>query len=163
MSDNMNLVVAVFDDEYEAGDIVDELHEIYSDSVIENSAILVKDEEGEYSYEEFEDVNAKRGTLFGAIAGGVIGLLGGPVGMVLGSAAGAATGGIAANHFDWGFDDRSLEELQAGLNPGTSALIALVKKEGANEVIAELEDMGAEVFRQKLMAEVARELVEREK
>jgi uncharacterized membrane protein len=163
MSNTLDLVIAVFDDEYEAGDIVDELHEIYSDGVIENSAIVIKDEEGEYSYEEFEDVNAKRGALFGAVVGGVIGLLGGPVGMVLGTAAGAATGGIAANRFDWGFDDGSLEELEDGLQPGSSALIALVKKEGAGELATELENMGAKVFRQKLMAEVARELVESEK
>ena len=43
-------------------------------------------------FKETGDVDARHGTLFGAVTGGLIGLLGGPAGVILGAAAGAATG-----------------------------------------------------------------------
>ena len=100
--------------------------------------------------------------MFGAIAGGLIGLLGGPVGVIIGAAAGAATGGIAASKIDMGFPDDTLKELDDGLTPGSSAILALIQHQWVDTVVSKLEKTGAKLFRQALKEELAAQLVEDE-
>ena len=92
-----------------------------------NAALAVKDEDGKTHIYETGDVYPRRGALFGALVGGSFGLLGGPVGMVVGALAGAFTGHTAAGRIDMGFSDSYLEELIQSLEPGTSAVVALVE------------------------------------
>jgi uncharacterized membrane protein/sporulation protein YlmC with PRC-barrel domain len=115
-----------------------------------NAAVLVKDEASKLSLKEIGDVDAKHGALFGAVTGGLIGLVGGPVGAVVGAVAGAATGGIAAKHIDMGFPDAYLKKLQAGLQPGNSALIVLVERKWVEQAMQALADFGGQLMRQTL-------------
>ena len=127
-----------------------------------NAAVMVKDEKGKVKMRETQDVDSKRGAIFGAIAGGLIGLLGGPAGVIVGAAAGAATGGLAANQIDMGFPDDTLKELQGVLTPGSSAILALIQHEWVDRVVEELEKHGASLFREALKEEIAAQLDEDE-
>jgi uncharacterized membrane protein len=98
------------------------------------AAVVVKDQNGEVSIKETADLDARGGRILGAITGGLVGLLGGPVGAVIGALAGAGVGGAAAKRIDVGLPDEFLEEVQAYLQPGTSALIMLVQSHWAQSV-----------------------------
>jgi len=123
-----------------------------------NAALLVKEQDGTTALREIEDIGPRRGTLFGAITGGLIGLVGGPVGMVVGAAAGAITGRAAAGWIDMGFPDEYLEKLQAGLQPRTSAVIALVDAKQIDEVTESLRGFGGQFLRQPLTEDIEAKL-----
>jgi uncharacterized membrane protein len=160
----VELIVAAFNDEQEAKATLKVLKQLEKEEVIflVNAAVLTKNDKGNVSIKETQDVKAGKGALFGAVAGGLIGLLGGPAGVVVGAAAGAATGGVAANKIDMGFPDDALKELQETLTPGSSAILALIQHEWVDRVVEELENAGAALFRQTLKEEIASQLVESE-
>jgi uncharacterized membrane protein len=108
---------------------------------IKHAAVIVKDEDGNIKVEERGDVSSKQGALFGAISGGLIGLLGGPIGVIVSAAAGAATGGVAASKIDMGFSDDFLKRIQEELQPGKSALIAVVEHEMIEDLSYALSDL----------------------
>jgi uncharacterized membrane protein len=95
-------------------------HEFY----FEEAAVIVQDAEGKITYKETGDMKAGKGAGAGALIGGIIGVLGGPVGILAGSSAGAALGAMAAKG-DAGFRDESLKMVGMGLEPGTSAVVAI--------------------------------------
>ena len=121
---------------------------------IRNAAVLVKDEAGEVTIGETQDIDKKHGAIFGAITGGLVGLVGGPVGVVVGAAAGAATGRAAAKKIDMGFSDKYLNKIKDYLQPGSSALIAIVEHEWRSTVASELSRFGGQVFRQGITDEM---------
>jgi uncharacterized membrane protein len=156
----VELIVAAFNEEIKAGEVLTQLKEMDKNGVIAilNAAVMTKKVNGKITVKETEDVDAKRGAIFGAIAGGLVGLIGGPAGVIVGAAAGAAAGGVAANQIDMGFPNEVLEELQESLQPGSSAIIALIQHEWLDRVLAELENYGAKLFRQTLKEELAAQL-----
>jgi uncharacterized membrane protein len=158
----VELVVAAFNDEGKADEVLKTMKQLDQEGTIAvlNAAVMVKKEDGRVSIKETEDVDAKRGAVFGAVVGGLVGLLGGPAGLIVGAAAGAATGGVAAKQIDMGFSDETLQELQEGLQPGSSAIVALIQHEWVDRVVAELENLGARLFRQTLKEEIAAQLGE---
>jgi uncharacterized membrane protein len=156
----VELIVAAFNDESKAAEVLKALKQLQKDEIISliNAAVMVKDAHGKVSVKETQDVRTGQGALFGAVAGGLIGLLGGPVGVVLGAAAGAATGGVAAHKIDMGFPDDTLAELKESLKPGTSAILALIQHQWVDRVVEELQKEGAALFRQQLKEELAAQL-----
>jgi uncharacterized membrane protein len=153
----IELIVMAFeevDKAYEALEFLKGLEKRVSIGKIRNAAVLVKDEDGEVTLTETQDIDPKHGAIFGAITGGLIGLVGGPVGVVVGSAAGAATGRTAARKIDMGFSDKYLKELKNHLKPGSSALIAIVEHEWRETVASELDRFGGRLFRQGLTDEI---------
>ena len=132
----VQVIVAKFQEEATAGEALKVLEEARKQGAIdfEEAAIIKKDEEGQIHYNETTDVSTGRGAAIGGVIGGVLGLIGGPAGVVILGAAGAAVGGLAA-HGDAGFKDERLEKLGEGLEPGTSAIVAVV----AHVWVAEIE------------------------
>jgi uncharacterized membrane protein len=160
METPVTLIVDAFNDKEKASEVLKALKQLDREGIFSvlNAAVIVMDENGKATFKETQDVDAKRGTLFGALAGGLIGLLGGPVGAVVGAAAGAAAGGVAARQIDMGFSDEYLREIQESLQPGSSALIALVEHEWIERVVAELARFEGKLFRQTLKDEIAAQL-----
>jgi uncharacterized membrane protein len=124
-----------------------------------SAAVLSKDQDGETSLKETEDVDSKHGALFGAIAGGLIGMLAGTPGAMVGAAAGALTGGVTAHEMDMGFSDRFLEELQGGLRPGSSALLVLVEHRWVDRVLHALARFKGREFWHPLTDEITAQLI----
>jgi uncharacterized membrane protein len=159
----IELVVVVFDKPegaQEARDLLKQLERSKNLAALRNVAVLVKDEKGQTSVKESEDVDPKHGAIFGAITGGLVGLLAGPVGAIVGAAAGAATGRAAAKRIDMGFSNKYLQEIQDKLQPGTSALVALLEHEGAKNLAEDLSSfVGGQLYRQALPDEVVAEMI----
>ena len=149
---DVELIVLTFNEEGKANEVLQALKQLDKEGVIKvlDAAVLIKDQDGKAFLRETEDVDAKHGALFGAIAGGLIGLVGGPAGAIVGAAAGAVTGGVAAHGIDMGFPDETLKDLQRGLQPGSSAIIALVEHKWVEKVIKALAEFGGQLFRQML-------------
>ena len=160
----VELIVAAFNEEGKAEEVLKEMKKLEKEEIIflVNAAVMTKSEKGKVSLKETQDVGSGKGALFGAIAGGLIGLLGGPAGVIVGAAAGAATGGVAANKIDMGFPDDTLKELQDTLTPGSSAILALIQHEWVDRVVEELDKFGAALFRQALKEELVAQLGEEE-
>ncbi len=160
MAGPVELLVAAFNDEGEAGEVLKDMRGLDREGVIQilNAAVMIKKENGKVSIRETEDVRGGRGALFGAVAGALVGLLGGPPGVIVGAVAGAATGGIAAEALDMGFSNETLRDLQESLKPGSSAIIALIQHEWVDRVVAELEQYGAALFHEVLKAGIAAQL-----
>jgi uncharacterized membrane protein len=117
---------------------------------LKDAAVLVKDERGQVSMDDSQDVPAGKGALFGAVTGGLIGLLAGPAGALTGALAGAATGGLSAALIDMGFSDDQLKELQASMPARSSALVILIEHAWIEKLVDELERERSKLFRHEV-------------
>lgn len=154
------LLVFAFEEEASAAVALAELKEWKKDGIfdIENAAILSRDRNGKIRVKETADPDPGKGALIGGVAGALIGLLAGPAGVAVGAAAGAGAGSLAAHSIDLGIPNDQLEEMANGLQPGTSAIIALIERDCADQVVTKLEQYGAQAIRQALKEEIAAQL-----
>lgn len=153
----VELIVLLFQDVSTAQEALDELKSFKKRGIIgsvRNAAVLVKDEDGNASHHESQDMGAKKGAVFGAITGGLIGLLAGPAGAALGAAAGAATGGAAAKRIDVGLPNDYLLTVEEKMEPGTSVLVAIVEHEWATSIFEGLDSFNGELFKAALTDEI---------
>ena len=158
---DVELIVSAFDEEGRADEVLQILKQLDKEDIVEilDSAVIIKNQDGKTSLKEGEDVDVKHVAFFGAVSGGLIGLLGGPAGVIVGAAAGAATGGIAANQIDMGFSDEMLQKLQESLQPGSSAIMALIEHKFSERVIEALADFGGQRIQQVLTDEIVTQLI----
>jgi uncharacterized membrane protein len=154
------LLVFAFQEEASAGVALAELRQWKKDGIIEivDAAVLARDKQGNIHVKETADPEPGKGALIGAVAGALVGMLAGPAGVVFGAAAGAGAGGFAAHKIDLGIPNERLEEIAQELQPGTSAIIALIERTSADQAVARLEQYGAKAVRQTLKDEVAKDL-----
>ena len=68
------------------------------------------------------------------------------------------TGRVAADRIDMGFSNKYLKDVQQHLEPGSSALIALVEHEWESTVGESLLQFGGQEFRQALTDEIVAEI-----
>jgi uncharacterized membrane protein len=158
----LELIVGVFEEQEVGSHALKEVQHVARQNSfkLDDAAVVIKDQNGEFKHREIQDVSSGKGAVFGAIVGGVLGMLGGPIGAVLGAAAGAATGGVTAGKMDTGFEDDSFKELQEGMKPGSSAVMVLLRQPWTEEIIPILQSHDGEIFRHMLTAEIARKLNE---
>jgi uncharacterized membrane protein len=76
------------------------------------------------------------GTAAGAGVGALLGLIGGPAGLLIWTLGGALVGGVAGKHIGHQFDAKEIKALAAGMEPNSSAIIAIVEDKAA-EAMAE--------------------------
>ena len=150
-----NLVVVVFDDMEEAGKVREALKE-HSDQIsLDDSAVVVRDEEGKIHVKNEVD----RGVAVGALGGGALGLLIGgllfPVGgLVLGALGGALVGKMA----DKGVDQKFVDQVGEHLQPGNSALFVIVREANPAVARAVLQPYKGTVLQTSLPPEAEEEL-----
>ena len=143
---SVELIIATFDgQEDKANEVLKDLKQARKEGGLffENAAVVTRTKDNELKVNDIGDVDAKHGAIFGAISGGVIGLLAGPVGAVVGAVAGAATGGATAKLADYGVDNKLIEDVEAGLEPGSSALIAFLEVSSVDAAVGMLKRLGA--------------------
>ena len=152
------VILAAFPTEYGAENALVELKNAKKQHLIDinNVAVLRCDAQGKVHIKEPTDMGAGRGAAIGAVVGGLAGLLFGPVGWAV--AGGAAVGGVAAKLRDSGFQDSRLREVGKSLQPGTSALLAVIEHIWVTELEAELARAGGDVATHELAADIAAEL-----
>ena len=132
-----HLVVVTFDNAEEAGKVRQTLRSAeHADFVsLDDSAVIVKDEEGKIHVKNEMD----RGVKVGAIGGGLLGLLLAgiffPVGGLL---VGAALGGLIGKSVDLGIDQKFVKEVADDLEPNTSAIFFIVREANPDVAVAAL-------------------------
>jgi len=156
----MQIIIAAFQDEDEADQALKTLKEAKKEKLIsiDNAAVIRKDDEGKLHIKETADMGGGKGAGIGTLVGGAIGLIGGPVGVVAGGALGAVVGGLTAKLYDGGFKDDRLRQIGTSLQPGTSAIIAVIEHRWVAELERELAEEGADVTTAALAADIAEQL-----
>jgi len=160
MSDNpIQLVVAAFKDEDSAKVALKELKKAQKAKLIkiENAAVLRKDEKGKLHIKETHDMGGGKGAVIGGVGGAAIGLIAGPA-LLVPAAVGALVGGLTAKLRDSGFSNQRLETLGEGLQPGTSAIVAVVEHTWVAQVEAALAEAEADVMTAEIQADIAAQL-----
>lgn len=144
----VELIVSAFQTERGADEALDELVQAKKDKLVKirEAAVVRRDAGGKLHISERGDLSTGGGAASGAAIGAVIGLFGGPIGAVLGGAAGAAIGGLAAKLIDTGIPDDRLKQIGEALQPGTSAIVAMIEHSWVDEAQAELKRAGGDTL-----------------
>ena len=145
------LILAVFEDESAATNSYDALHKAEKEKKVdlEDVVVISKEAEGKIHVKETAE-KVSGGARIGALVGGALGILAGPAGVITFGAVGAALGGMTAKLDDVGFDDDQLERLGKTLQPGESAILAVLESKYADLLAEKLQERGARVAREKM-------------
>ena len=145
------IVLAVFEDEQTAAKAYKDLHQAEKDKKVdlENVVLIHKEADGKIEVKEAAEKIAGEAGI-GALVGGALGLLAGPVGVITLGAIGAALGGLSAKLDDVGFDDTRLEKLGESLEPGKSAILAVLESKYTEKLEQEFKNRGARVAIEEL-------------
>jgi uncharacterized membrane protein len=146
-----------FDNPDEAGKVRDTLRSAERASYLnlDDSAVIVKDEEGKIHVKNEMD----RGVKVGAIGGGLLGLLVGGIFFPLaGLLVGALGGGLVGKFAGTGIDRKFVKEVSDDLQPGTSALFIIVREANPNVAVAALKPYEGTVYHTSLPPETEEEL-----
>jgi uncharacterized membrane protein len=122
---------------------------------VENTAVIQKDAAGNVEFSESEDLSGWQGLGNGLLLGGLLGAL--LPGLSAGAAAakmGAALG-LGGRISDAGFEDDQLRQAAAKMPPNSSALVALVNTEKAQELAQLLTPRASNVGSTAIPASVA--------
>jgi uncharacterized membrane protein len=152
-----NIIVITFDNEEEAGKVRETLRKGQKGDYLslDDSAIVVKDAEGEVHVKNEMD----RGVKVGAIGGGFLGLLIGGLffplaGLLLGVFGGALVGKLIAP----GVDNKFLKDVEADMGPGTSAIFFIVRDANPDYAIAALRPYKGTIYHTSLPPEAEKSL-----
>ena len=121
-----HLIAMTFDSETEAAEVLKSLRELEksADLDLEDTAVLVKDRNGEIkTHNEVSGVTEK-----GIVAGGLLGAVLGFAFPVAGAALVAGGGALLGRLLHAGVDAGFVKELGEKLQPGTSALVLMVRR-----------------------------------
>lgn len=145
-----NLVVITFDNAEEADKIRASLKSVQKEGLVslDDSAIVVKDEDGQVHVKNELDRGVKVGLAGGGLLGLFIGFMwGGPIGaMILGAAGGALVGAST----DMGLQKSFVKEVSEAIKPNTSALFIIVRESNPNAAIAALKPYKGEIYHSSL-------------
>ena len=146
------LVAIAYPDEATAAQVRNTLAEAMKEHIIEldDAVVVTRDAEGKIKLHQAGSTTAA-GAAGGALWGGLIGLifLVPLLGMAVGAASGAAAGALS----DAGVDDNFMKELGNKLEPGTAALIVLVRKATPDKVLERIKPFGGNVLQTSLSSE----------
>lgn len=153
----LQLIVAAFSDEDEAGRLLADLKRgrLVGLIGIIDAAAVVKDADGKLKITNAKH-RSRRGLLTGGAIGGVVGLLSGPIGW--GAVAGGGAIGALAGRLRNAPMKAQLEDLAESLTPGSSAIIAVVEHTWVERVSDVLAQEAARVVRDEIHADIADQL-----
>lgn len=132
-----NLFVLTFDNPDEAAQVRETMRSAQRADYmsLDDSAVLIRDEDGKYHVKNEMD----RGVKIGAVGGGLLGLLiGGLFFPVAGLLVGALAGGLVGASAGVGLDKKFIQEVKDEMEPGTSALFLIVREANADVAVAAL-------------------------
>jgi len=151
------LVAITFEDPDEAGKVRKTLSSIEHTGhlSLDDSAIVVKDEEGKVHLKNEVD----RGVKIGAVGGSMLGLLLASVffpigGLVLGALGGALVGKLA----DTGVSQKFVKEVSDEMQPDSSAIFFIVRGDDPNPTVAALREYKGKVLQTTLPEEAEQTL-----
>src|SRR3954454_5857535 len=126
------LVVVGFDTPQEADRVLDELHRLEREYLVDlaDAVVAVSDAQGKVRLKQSVDlvgVGAASGGLWGAMWGSLVGLLflNPLLGAAAGAAFGAGAGALSGKLADYGINDGFIRSIGETLQPNTSAIFVL--------------------------------------
>ncbi len=141
-----NLIVLTFDDPNEAEKVRETIRSGQKHDLIklDDSAIVVKDEDGQVHIKNEMDRGVKVGIAGGGLLGLWIGFMfGGPIGALL---LGAAGGALVGASTDMGLQKKFVKEVSEAIKPNSSALFLIVRDSNPNAAVAALKPYKGEVY-----------------
>jgi uncharacterized membrane protein len=143
------IIVITFENTEEAGEVRESLRQIEHGGYLrlDDSAVVVRDENGKFHTKDQFD----RGVKVGAGLGGVLGLLLAVVfaplaGLVLGAIAGGLIGATA----DIGISKKFIKDVEAEMEPGTSAIFFVIREGDPTMALASLKQYKGTVYHTNL-------------
>jgi uncharacterized membrane protein len=157
MSAPVQLIVAAFNDAEEAGRLLDDLKLGRRAGLIGiiDAAAVVKDDDGTLKITNAKH-RGRRGFFTGGAIGGTLALLSGPLGWAT-AAGGGVLGAIVGKVRNVPFK-ASVEDLATSLTPGSSMLVAVVEHRWVQVLEELVAELGAQVLREELKADIAEQL-----
>ncbi|HSR29226.1 MAG TPA: DUF1269 domain-containing protein [Anaerolineae bacterium] len=152
-----HLVVVTFDNPDEAGQVRETLRSAERADYLslDDSAVVVKDEDGKIHVKNELD----RGVTIGAVGGGLLGLLiGGIFFPVAGLLVGAIAGGLIGSSADLGIQKQFVKQVEEDLKPGTSAIFFVVRDANPDVALAALKPYKGNVYHTSFPPEAEEEL-----
>jgi uncharacterized membrane protein len=152
-----HLVVVTFDNPDEAGQVREAMRSAERADYLslDDSAVVVKDEDGKIHVKNELD----RGVKIGAVGGGLLGLLiGGIFFPVAGLLVGALAGGLLGSSVDLGIQKNFVKQVEEELNPGTSALFFVIRDANPEVALAALKPYKGNVYHTSFPPEAEDEL-----
>lgn len=124
----IELVAAVYPNLFEAQATLNDLVALHKSDAIEllDAAVMVRDQAGNLTISERAELTPAKGARRGALIGAVLGVVF-PPSLLASAALGAAAGAVTGKVTDQGFPNDMLEDLAAELDPGKSAILAVVE------------------------------------
>ena len=154
------LVVVAFKGQDTADQVLNKLRELQKEYLIdlEDAVVVVRDPKGKVRIKQALPM-VRLGAASGAAWGGLFGLLVGLfflnplLGWVTGLAMGAGAGALSGALTDYGINDDFIKGIGKSIEPGTSALFALVRRVNVDKVLPELKGFGGTILRTSLTSE----------
>lgn len=148
-----NLIAVAYENVGTARNVLGELTELSVERAIrlDDAVIVERRLDGTTRLHQTMRLGAA-GATGGALWGGLIGLL--FLAPFLGAAVGAAAGGALGALSDVGVDDSFMSQLAEDLQPGTAAVIVLVRASMPDKVLPRISRYGGRVLRTSLSADV---------
>ena len=154
-----NLIAVAYDDVDTARNTLRTLNELSVEHAItlDDAVIAERRPDGKIKLHQTAKPGAV-GAAGGALWGGLIGLL--FLVPFLGAAVGAAAGGAAGAMTDVGVDDEFMKRLGEDLQPGSAAVIVLVRESTPDKVLPRISPYGGRVIHSSLSDEAEARLRE---
>jgi uncharacterized membrane protein len=155
----VQVIVAAFQEERAADETLRALKQAKWEGLIgiQNAAVLRRDKKSKLHVKELKDWGGGKGAVAGGAIGAVVGILAGPGALAIG-AAGALIGGLTAKLRDSGFSNDRLNTIGESLQPGTSAIVAVIEHKWVAQLEQEMAEAGADVATAAIAADVAEQL-----
>jgi len=121
-----HLLIITFEDTEQAGELRETLRQEEHEGLLSlnDAAVVVRDEKGKFHVKNETD----SGVAIGAVGGGMLGLLLGAVFFpVAGLLIGAVGGALVGKAIDQGINKDTIKQVEADMQPGTSALFVVVR------------------------------------
>ena len=167
------IVIAFPNDEHRAEDVLRELRSLKAEHLVdlEDAICVVRDNHGHTHLHQSLPAHAgggmRRGAFWGLLVGIVLSVpfpgLGAlyAAGVAAGSAVvGAGIGALTSRREDFGIDDHFAKHVGESLQPGSSAIFALVRRTSLDRVLPELAPFGGVLLQTTLSAEAQASLQE---
>jgi uncharacterized membrane protein len=154
-----NLIAVAYDDVDTARNTLRTLNDLSAEHAItlEDAVIVEHRPDGKVKLHQTARAGAV-GAAGGALWGGLIGLL--FLAPFLGAAVGAAAGGATGAMTDIGVDDTFMKHLSEDLEPGSAAVIVLVRESTPDKVLPRISPYGGRVIHSSLSDDAERQLRE---
>ncbi len=147
-----NLIVVVFDDAEQAGQVRESLKSVEHEGKmsLDDSAVVVKDENGKIHVKNQVD----RGVKIGAVSGGLIGILLASVFFPVGGLIiGAVAGGLIGKSAGLGISKSFVKEVSAAMTENSSALFVIVRDADPAFAVAALRPYQGKILQTTLAPE----------